>query len=371
MIVQHFLKWVRTAAASERAAAAAALARTYINGDIPMEDRCAADAALTFLLDDPSVKVRVALAEVLSMSRVAPPQVVSALAADQPEVAELVLARSPLLSDGDLIERVRVGEAAIQAIIADRPLVSMSVSAAIAEMGDAEACVVLLGNVGADIAELSFKRITERFGGVARVREVLIADRRLPAECRHELLVRLGEALMESPLVRALFRGERAGRVLKDAWLRASVTLIDRTPTAEFPALVEHLRLRGDLTPRFLIRALAHGKVDFFGAALVALTGCPHERVSALVANGFDNALDALFRKAGLPERTYGVMQRALGIWREVARGKRIAGVQEASWLMLRELGDDGSDLSAMLKAVHLDALRTNARGHALTIRAA
>ncbi|MCO5065841.1 MAG: DUF2336 domain-containing protein [Rhizobiaceae bacterium] len=371
MIVEHFLKWVKTAAASERAAAAAALARTYINSDIPMEDRCAADAALTLLLDDPAVKVRMALAEVLSMSRVAPPQVVSALAHDQPEVAELVLARSPLLSDGDLIERVRVGEAAIQAVIADRPVVSMSVCAAVAEMGDADSCIVLLKNDGADIAELSFKRITERFGGVCRVREVLIADRRLPAECRHELLVRLGEALMESPLVRAIFHGERAGRVLKDAWLKASVTLIDRTRTSEFPALVEHLRLRGDLTPRFLIRSLAHGKVDFFGAALVALTGYPHERVSELIANGFDSALHALFRKAGLPERTFEVMERALKIWREVARGKLVAGAQEASWLMLKELGDDGSDLAAMLKSVHLEALRVNARGHALAIRAA
>lgn len=371
MIVEHFLRWVQTAAATERAAAAAALARTYINGDLPVDDRCAADAALTFLLDDPSVKVRMALAEVLSMSRVAPPQIISALASDQPEVAELVLGRSPLLSDGDLIERARVGEPAVQAIIADRPVVSMSLSAAIAEMGDAEACIVLLGNVGADIAELSFKRITERFGGVARVREALIADRRLPAESRHELLVRLGEALMKSPLVRAIFHGERAGRVLKDAWLKASVTLIDRTPTSEFPALVEHLRLRGDLTPRFLIRALAHGKVDFFGASLVALTGHPHEQVSALIANGFDNALYALCRKAGLPERTHEVVRRALQIWRDVARGKRAAGVQEASWLMLKELGDDGSDLSAMLKAVHLEALRTNARGHALAIRAA
>lgn len=371
MIVEHFLKWVRTAPASDRAAAAAALARTYINGDIPIEDRCAADAALTFLLDDPSVKVRMALAEVLSMSRVAPPQVVSALAADQPVVAELILARSPLLTDGDLIERVRMGEAAAQAIIADRPVVSMAVAAAIAEMGEAESCTVLLENIGAEIAGLSFKRMTERFGGVARVREVLIADRRLPAECRHELLVRLGEALMELPLIRAVFHGDRAGRMLKDAWLKASVTLVDRTPTSEFPALVEHLRLRGDLTPRFLVQSLAHGKVDFFGAALVALTGYPHERVSALVANGFESALNALFGKAGLPERTFDVMHRALGVWRDVARGKRIAGAQEASWLMLKELGDDGSDLAAMLKSVHLEALRTNARGHALSIRAA
>ena len=37
------------------------------------------------------------MAEALSMSRHAPLQIVSALASDQPEVAAVVLARSPLL----------------------------------------------------------------------------------------------------------------------------------------------------------------------------------------------------------------------------------------------------------------------------------
>ena len=96
MVVSHFLRWIDTAKVSERAAAASALARAYINADLPFEDRCAAEAALTLLLDDPSSKVRFALAEALSMSRHAPIQIVNALASDQPEVAALVLARSPL-----------------------------------------------------------------------------------------------------------------------------------------------------------------------------------------------------------------------------------------------------------------------------------
>ena len=76
---------------------ASALARAYVNHDLPFEDRCAAEAALTLLLDDPSSKVRAAMAETLSMSHHAPLQVVSALASDQPEVSAIVFARSPLL----------------------------------------------------------------------------------------------------------------------------------------------------------------------------------------------------------------------------------------------------------------------------------
>ncbi|MGC9587658.1 UNVERIFIED_CONTAM: hypothetical protein PVV62_27785, partial [Salmonella enterica subsp. enterica serovar Rissen] len=62
MVVPHFLKWVGTARVSERAAAASALARAYVNRDLPFEDRCAAEAALTLLLDDASSKVRAAMA---------------------------------------------------------------------------------------------------------------------------------------------------------------------------------------------------------------------------------------------------------------------------------------------------------------------
>jgi uncharacterized protein (DUF2336 family) len=373
MVVSHFLKWISTARVRERAAAAAALARAYINHSLPFEDRCAAEAALTLLLDDPSAKVRMAMAEVLAMSRHAPSQVIGALASDQPDVAALVLARSPILTEADLIDRVASGQKATQRLIAGRPVVSMALSAALAEVGDAEACELLLANSGADIASLSFRRMVERFGHVARLREALVADPRLPPDCRHMLIVKLGDALKESPLVVALMGAARADRLLKDACIKASLTLIDGTRPQEHGALIAHLRMRGDLTASFVIRTVAHGKVDFFGSMLVALTGQTEPRVRALLASGHDVALAAVFRTAGLAQAVHGVLIRALKIWREVANGKRIAGAQEVSWLMLKELGGQQAegDLAGLLKSIHLEALRDNARGHALAIAAA
>jgi uncharacterized protein (DUF2336 family) len=373
MVVSHFLKWIYTARVSERAAAASALARAYINADLPFEDRCADEAAMTLLLDDASSKVRLAMAEALSMSHHAPLQIISALASDQPEVASLVLARSPLLTDADLIDRVAGGQKAIQKLIADRPRVSMAVAAAIAEIGEPEACATLLANSGADIASLSFRRIAERHGHLPSVRESLISDARLPADCRHMLLIKLGETLKGSPLVLALMGRARTERVMRDACVKASMTLIEGTRQEEHAALIEHLRLRGDLTASFIIRTIAHGKVDFFGSALVALSQQSEQRVRALLAGGHDVALQALFRSAGLAAATHAIILRALKIWREVANGKRLAGVQEVSWLMLKELGGQSAegDLAGLVKSIHLDALRENARGHALAIAAA
>lgn len=380
MIVQHFLRWVETAPVKERAAAANALARAYVLSELPFEERCAAEAALTLLLDDPSAKVRQAIAEPLSMAAQAPRQIVEALASDQPEVAATILVRSPLLGDPDLVERIATGDGHAQVLIATRPLLSSAVSAAIAEVGSEKACLALLENSGATIASLSFRRIGERFGDVARIRQALFADPRLPPDTRHMLLVKVGEALSHSPLVASLIGRGRAEKVAREACIKACMSMIDGTSPEEMPALIEHLRLRGDLTSSFIIRAVAHGKIDFFGAVLVALTGREVARVRALLAGGRDIALAALFRAAGLAEPTHAVILTALKIWREVASGRRMAGAQEVSWLMLKAInaapGQSGpapehADLAALLKAVHLDLLRANARGHALAIAAA
>ena len=46
---------------------------------------------------------------------------------------------------------------------------------------------------------------------------------------------------------------------------------------------------------------------------------------------------------------------------------------QEVSWLMLKALGETpaDADLAGLLKSIHLDSLRDNARQHALAIAAA
>lgn len=380
MVVRHFLKWIGNARVSERVAAASALARAFLDHQLPFEDRCEAEAALTLLLDDPSSKVRAAMAEVLSMSRHAPAQIVAALAADQADVAGVILIRSPLLTDTDLIDRVASSDDAIQSLIASRPSVSMALAAAIAEVGEVYACLTLLKNDGADIASLSFRRMAERFGGDAQMREAMLVDRRLPSDCRHLLLVRLGEALKQSPLVLALMGSARAERITREACVRASLTLIENTPAQEHSALIEHLRLRGDLTASFLVRTIAHGKVDFFGSVLIALSDQSDTRVRAILASGRDVAVTALFRSAGLADALHRVFLRALKVWREVANGRRVAGAQEVTWLMLKEIGagpgqtgpaERDREAAALIKSIHLEVLRDNARGHALAIAAA
>ncbi len=374
MIVQHMMKWIETACVAERAAAVDALARAYVTRQMDFEERCAAEAVLTILLDDPSPKVRLAMAEPLSLSDRSPLQVIHALAADQPQVAAPVLALSPLLSDADLIERLPDIVPENQLLVASRARVSMELSAAIAELCDAPTCRELVANTGATIASVSFRRIAERHGHVGALRETLLADRRVPADTRHLLLVMLGEALRASPLVSALMGERRAERLLRDACNKASLTLLDSTRPEEHAALVEHLRIRGELTTAFVARLVAHGKIDFFGAVLVALTGHSTSRIRGLLASGRDVAVAAMLRSAGLPDASHRAVVAALRLWRDVANGKRVAGAQEVSWQMMKSVeGSDkaAAELASLFKSIHLDALRENARGHALAIAAA
>src|SRR5207248_5444916 len=106
MIVRHFLQWVRTAEAAERAEATSALARAYLYSDLSHDDRIAAEGAMIMLLDDPSPLVRHALADALGSSRDAPPTVVHALINDQPDIARSEEHTSELQSPYDLVCRL-------------------------------------------------------------------------------------------------------------------------------------------------------------------------------------------------------------------------------------------------------------------------
>src|SRR6476659_1108583 len=108
MIVRHFLQWVRTAEAADRAEATSALARAYLYSDLSDDDRIAAEGAMIMLLDDPSPLVRRALADALAASPLAPAAVIHALMNDQADIAALVLERSPLLLDSDLVDAIAV-----------------------------------------------------------------------------------------------------------------------------------------------------------------------------------------------------------------------------------------------------------------------
>lgn len=317
MIVRNFLQWVRTASAGERADATAALARAYLYSDLSPDDLGAAEGAMLMLLDDPSPLVRRALADVLAASPDAPPAIVFALSSDQPSIAAPVLALSPLFIDADLVDAVATGTPAVQAAIASRAALPRSVAAAIAEVGTAEACLMLVESGDADLAPLSIDRIVERFGHLAAFRKSLLARDDLPVAIRLILVAKLSAALAGFVAGREWLDPDRAKRIAREACEKATVVIAADTSTSELRPLIRHLRGTGQLTAGLILRALLSGNVALFEEALAELADMPIARVSGLVRDRGNAGLLALLEKAGLPPSTYPAFKGAIEAMRE------------------------------------------------------
>ena len=317
MIVRQFLHWVRAARSGERAEATSALARAYLHSDLSPDDLAAAEGAMIMLLDDPSPLVRRAMAEVFASSQNAPPVVVYALAADQPEVALPLITCSPLLSDDDLIDVVRTGKPELQLAIAKRPLIGITVAAAIAAAGSADACIALLQNCDADIALTSVACIVERFGHVAAIRENLLARDDLPMALRQALLSKLSRTLAGFVTQRQWLGPEHAEYAAREACEKATVALAAETPYEELGDLVHHLRESGQLTAGMLLRAVLSDNIVLFEEALSELSDLPLHRVVSHLHGKTTVGLRALYRKAALPEHAYPAFRAALTALRE------------------------------------------------------
>lgn len=317
MIVRHFLDWVRTAPAGQRAEATGALARAYLYSDLSPDDAAAAEGALLMLLDDSSPLVRRSLADALAASEHAPPAIVLALAADQPQIAAPVLALSPLFVDADLVDAVATGGGAVQAAIASRAPLPRSVAAAIAEVGSAKSCLVLLENSAAEIAPFSIDRIVERYGHLAAIREPLLQRRDIATATRLSLVAKLSETLAGFVVARQWLDADHAQRIARDACEKATVVLAADTPTTQMRPLIRHLRVSGQLTAGLILRALLSGNVVLFEEALAELTDMPIRRISTLVQDASSAGLRALFDQAKLPLSTYPAFKEAIEAMRE------------------------------------------------------
>jgi len=317
MIVRQFLHWVRTAGAGERAAATSALARAYLYSDLSPDDRAAAEGAMIMLLDDFSPLVRHALAEALAGSDRAPPAVIHALSTDRSDIAAIVLERSPLPIDAELVDFAATGDEAIQIAIARRRCLPCPVAAAMAEVGSAEACLALIANPDAEIAVFSIDRMVERFGHIPEVREALFTREDLPVSTRQALVSKLSQQLAEFVAARAWLGPDRAHRAAKEACEKATIALAADSPHDEVRPLVHHLCHSGQLNAGLVLRALLSGNVLLFEEALGELSGLPLERVRGIVHDRRGTGFRALYDKAGLPASAYPAFREAIDAMRE------------------------------------------------------
>jgi len=307
-----FLAWARKANDEQRADAASAIARAYLHSGLTPEQRDEVAVVMTVLLDDRSVAVRRALAEALAPARETPRAIAVALANDASEVAAPLLARSPALTEAELVDCVALGDVVAQCAIARRRGLGPGPAAALAEVGERDAALALIENPGADLTEGALRRIVERFGDGADIREAVCRHRASPARLKAEIAIANAKALTESAGASGGMSAERAARVGRAAQDKALCEIAAACNGEERAALVQTLRTQGALTIALLLRSLLGGKLDFFAAALAELSGQPYERAVGLAWASRGQGFAALALKAGLPRHALPAFRAAL-----------------------------------------------------------
>lgn len=368
MIVRRFLLWARTAPAEARAQGAAALAGAYLRSAMSPEDRREAQTALIALVDDPSPLVRRALAEELAAAPQAPRNLVLGLIAEQSDIAALLLAQSPVLTEADLVDAAAIGDGLAQRAIAQRPWLSPGICAALAEVGCEDALVALLANPTAEIPDFSLERIFEREGEAGAVREAMLARDDLPTGLRQAIAAKVSDALAAFVSGCGWLTEERSARLARESTERVAVALAAGGEASDAPAIVDCLRENGRLTPGVILRSLLSGEPALAEAAFAALSDLPLERVRALLWDRRGAGLKALYRKAAMPDALLPAFAAAVEALKQAGPGERRGGGIDRD--LLAEVliacegleGPQANALMALLRRLDAEAARDEAR---------
>src|SRR5258706_5324960 len=242
----------------------------FQNAAFTKEERELAADILKRVSKDVEMSIRIGVAERLAGDEAAPHDLVLLLADDQIEVARLILARSPVLSDADLIRVVEKGSEDHQITIAERPSIGVTVSAALARSKCEAAIIALLRNASARMAAETFELLSERARRLSHLQEPLSQRPDLPPEIAYKLYVWVSGALKTALAARY---PDIAGSLSQAIEQTKDAHRNDETPVPEANAkkLVAKLLASGQLRSSFLIRVLNQGQMELFEHAFAGL----------------------------------------------------------------------------------------------------
>jgi uncharacterized protein (DUF2336 family) len=304
---------VKGATPDERAVAAHKICRSIDREKLSPEDRVRAEEILRVMAADAAELVRRALAVTLKNSPIVPRDVALKLARDVESIALPMLSSSPVFTDADLAEIVRVGGPVRQVVIAKRPRVSQVVTAAIAEHGVERAVEAACANDNAEFAERTLQQVIDRFEGSERVLASVAYRNALPMSVTEKLIDLVSDAVRDHLLNTQEISPELAIEIAIGARERATIDLVDQAGrSTDVRAFVTHLHKNERLSASLLLRALAHGHITFFEWGLAELASVPHHRTWLMIHDAGPLGLKAIYDRSGLPVRLYSAFRAAV-----------------------------------------------------------
>ncbi|MCR9130737.1 MAG: DUF2336 domain-containing protein [Alphaproteobacteria bacterium] len=305
-----------------RALAARKVCARFASDLLTDEERATGAEIVRVLAEDAAELVRRALSVTLQRSQHLPPDVARKLAADIDTIALPVIAGSPVLDDDDLIEIVRAGDPRRQTAVAGRAAVSEIVVGEIIEVGAPEAVAMAAGNDGALFNAHCYARTFERFGDRSDILERFVERSHLPLEVTEKLISKISDAAMTRLVNRHALPPQLAVELAEGARERATVDLVDQAGLSPEPRrFVQQLQLNGRLTPSLMLRALFRGHMTFFEHCIAELAEIDHAKAWLLIHDAGPLGLEAVFKRAGLPERVLPAVRAALSAWHSLEIG--------------------------------------------------
>lgn len=310
---QDFVALSRSGDSEERGQAAHLAALAYLNHSGPADEHAALYAALINFLDDPSVKVRAALAYGLLHAREAPRPILLALLRDSPVIARAVVQYSPALIDADLMAVLPTADEALLLAMAIRERIGDRLVGALVARGGREVLVKLLER--ADIA-LGAPVLDAAMGLAladdAEVRGLLLARDDLPASARLKLVEAVARALSSLRVVAGAVPAERLERLMRDATDTALTGIGESEAAAGRGPYAAEMIGTERVSTRVMLHAVVHGHALFFAQCIAELAELPRSKVLTLLESGGRPALNALLARCGLRPATCNLMARLI-----------------------------------------------------------
>jgi uncharacterized protein (DUF2336 family) len=314
MVAYHdFVALSQSGDSEERGLAAHLAAQAYLAHTGPADEHAALYAALIGFLDDPSVRVRAALAYGLLHALDAPRPILLAMLQDSEVISRAVAQYSPALIDADLIGLVRkTGEVMLTAV-ALRERISARVADALIARGFRNVILRILPRDDVPVPSTLLATLAAEQGvNDAEIRGALLGRNDLPAAARLVLVEAAVAALKSSRMVAGAVAAPRLERLLRDSMDTALTAIGETEAQDDAKPFAAELVATERLSARVMLHAVVNGHVLFFADCLAALAQSPREKVFTLLETGSRTALNALLARCGLNEAVRNLIARLI-----------------------------------------------------------
>ena len=310
---QDFVALSRSGDSEERGQAAHLAAQAYLLHSGPADEHAALYAALIGFLDDPSVRVRGALAYGLLHAAEAPRPILLALLQDSEVIARAIAQYSPALIDADLIALVRKASITMLHAVTLRQAISARLAEALIAREVRSVTLKVLQRPDIPVpSALLASLAAERGESDAEMRGALLDRGDLPAAARLAMVEASVASLRLARIVKGAVAAPRLERLLRDAMDNALTAIGEGEASSGATPFASQLVATERVSTRVMLHAVVSGHVMFFADCLSALGSTPRDKVFTILETGGRPALNALLGRCGLGPAVSNLIARLI-----------------------------------------------------------